>query len=708
MTMEERYIRWRCARALPAGEHYKERVEHELKVIISQQFVSYFLVLADVTDFAHRSKIRLGPGRGSAGGSLVAYCLGITDLDPISLDLSFERFLNADRVSPPDIDIDVDDSKRDILLNYVREKYGADRCANIGTIGTIGAKKALRDSARVLGRSFDVGTRLTWSLPRSEFGRMPLLSEADMSKVDDTEVFDLAVRLEGLARASGVHAAGFVVSPVPLADLIPLYEPERGKIYPTTQWDGKTIEALGFTKYDFLGLKNLGIIDDTLLLLSSEVSDESGGQRPQPELPVSFNDPRTYDLLQRGETTAVFQLDSPGMQRLLRQIVPTSLADVAATLALYRPGPMGSGTHKQFADRKHGRQGITYPHKEFSEALSPILGSTYGLIVYQEQVMRVLQAVAGYTANQADLVRRAMGKKDRILLNSEFKRFHDGCKSNGYSDQATQVLWDTLVPFADYSFNKSHAVGYAYVSYWTAWLKANYPKEYMCAVLSRETDPDTLPEYINEAKRMGLSILPPSVNAGASWSNDEGGIRYGLTSIKGCGEKAIAAILRGSPYKDWSDYLRRVPKTGLNVGVVKALGLSGALDCLGPREAIMAVYEVHCDRSSTERTELARGERGFGTRDLYALPEKEVDYAARARGELAVLGTELSAAPLVVEAPARLVEGGWEYIRRTSEAGLGNALLVVRCGPWELDTGYHVDPERVRSSLAAIGCVLVE
>lgn len=672
---------------------YDERLEYELDVICSQQFADYFLVLSDIVRYARSQGIRVGPGRGSAVGSLVAYLVGITELDPISNGLLFERFLNSERISLPDIDVDFQKSRRDEIIEYAIGKYGTERCARIGTIGTIQGLKALRDSARVLGRPYDVGTRLTWSLPKPKVGIMPPLSEADMSKVEDLEAFALATQLEGLARAPGVHASGFIISPVPISEVLPTFVPERKNDAAATQFDMHAVEDLGLVKLDFLGLTALDVIDDALRMCDSG-------------LPDGFTDQATFRLLQSGDTLGVFQMDGVGMRALLKRMGVRTLGDVAACIALYRPGPMGASAHNDYADRLNGKHSVSYPHPEFSESLKDILGPTYGVLVYQEQVMHTLQRVCGYSLAEADLVRKAMGKKDRALLAAEYSRYYQGGKSNGYSDSALQTLWDILTPFADYAFNKAHATAYAWLAFRLAWLKANHPKEFFAALLTHENDPDKLPEYLAEVRRMGIPILPPSVNGGPTWTPSEKGIHYGLTSIKGVGDKVAAPLLRAAPYVGWSDYLRRAPKAALNTGVVKALisagALDGVLDGQSNREGLLSVFESHLGHAVTEREELKNGESGF-LRRTYEVPGFPVDYAKRAGDEQLALGVRLSYPPVVLRTGRALQAVDWAYLRRVLESIPGEGVCVVRTDEWSMRLSLRVDSDRVKRAVSPLG-----
>lgn len=671
-------------------QEYMDRGRLELSVIRQGEFPDYFLVMDDLVGFAKRSGIRVMP-RGSALGSLVLYCLGISDVDPIKEELLFERFLNPERVSLPDIDLDIQKSRREEVIDYAIATYGEAYCTRISTIGTIKAKKALNDSARVLGRPFGAGAKLARALPRAEFGRQPELSEADMSFVDDNEVWDLATRLEGLASASGVHASAFVISPVPVADVLPTFVPKRDSTAQATQWDMHAVEQLGLVKFDFLGSKTLDVIDDALKFAGVE-------------LPTQFDDPAIYELLSSGRTLGVFQLDGSGMRGLLKRMAPRKFGDIVALVSLYRPGPMGASAHTQYADRLNGKEMVHYPHPEFESSLRDILAPTYGVVVYQEQVMQILQRVCGYSLGQADLVRKAMGKKDRELLAGEYDRYSQGAEANGYGVEATARLWEILVPFADYAFNKSHAHGYALAAYSTAWLKLYHPEAFMSALLTHEGDIDSFPEYLGEVRRMGITILPPSINGGATWTPAEGGIHYGLASIKGVGEKAIASLQRKAPYSGWADFLRRAPKTSLNIGIVKALIGAGALDGFGSREGLLQLVDVHLEEASAERAELDVGETGFTAR-RFDIPDVAADYAERRRTEEETLGIGLSAAAgvVTVEQADRL---GWAYLRKAIESNPGQSTIKITCGSWTMKIPNQVDLDGLRRALVPVGFVV--
>lgn len=671
---------------------YHERVERELSVIIGEGFSDYFLVTRDAIQYAISVGIWVGPGRGSVAGSLVAFLLGITGLDPMEHGLYFERFLNEARVSLPDIDTDFQANRRSEVFAYLIDKYGADKCARIGTIGKIGAKKAIEDATRVLGEPWLTGQDMKQKLPRPEAGREAPLSSirssVDYQDPSEAAIYGLAEQLEGLARGTGMHAGGFVISPIPISEVIPTFIPGRKDLQICTQFDMKSVEELGLVKIDFLGLSMGDVIDSALRMSDSR-------------LPTELNDSRTFDLLREGDTRAVFQLDSVGMRSLLRRMGPRNFGDIAAVLALYRPGPMGANAHTQYADRLNGKEVVRYPHPDLSGPLQGVLGPTYGVIVFQEQVMSALQAVCGYSLAEADLVRKAMGKKDRALLGAEHARFLSGGKANGYSDAALNALWNVLVPFADYSFNKAHAYGYAILAYWTAYLKAHYPKEYMAAVLSFEEDPVKATEQIAELSRMNIPVLPPSINGGANWTPGKEGLHYGLTSIKGVGEKVAGPLLGKAPYHSWTDYLRRVPKGALNSGVLKALIQSGALDTLGSREGLLEVFERDVELALQERVAFRKGDYGFGARN-YDVPVRPADYANRARLERSLLGTELSAEAVVLSPIGALDEAAWRHLRNLAVARPGHSVLRVRSSSWELTTDLRVDREFVLGGIQGL------
>jgi DNA polymerase III subunit alpha len=646
---EESWFRrevWRgMDRRFPAGydAERRQRVEYEIDVILQMGFPSYFLVVSDFILWAKANGISVGPGRGSAAGSLVAYALGITDLDPIPHGLIFERFLNPERLSLPDIDIDFDERRRGDVIRYVTERWGEDKVAQIVTFGTIKAKAAVKDASRVLGYPYALGDRITKAMPPAVMGKdvplagifnenHPRYAEASEfralyeSDADVRKVVDTARGLEGLIRQTGVHAAGVIMSSEPLIDHIPIMKRDAdGAII--TQLDYPTCETLGLLKMDFLGLRNLTIIDDAIKNV------EINHARRIDLLSLPLADSKAYELLSRGDTLGVFQLDGAPMRSLLRLMRPDNFEDISAVLALYRPGPMGANTHTNYALRKNGQQEIAPIHPELAEACAEILGSTYGLIVYQEQVQRLAQKLAGYSLGQADLLRRAMGKKKKEVLAKEFVPFRDGMRARGYSDEAITKLWDILVPFADYAFNKAHTAGYGLVSYWTAYLKANYPAEYMAALLtSVRDDKDKSAVYLAECRRMGIKVLSPDVNESQADFTPVGtDIRFGLTAIRNVGTHVVNGIVETRQiqgrYTDFADFMEKVPVAVCNKRVVESLIKAGAFDSLGyARRALLARHEEAVDAVLDKKRNEAIGQYDlFGGQDNADAPRFTVE-----------------------------------------------------------------------------------
>jgi DNA polymerase III subunit alpha len=623
----EREVWEGMARRFPTGysEKHKDQAAYEIDVIIKMGFPGYFLVVSDFIRWAREQGIRVGPGRGSAAGSLASYALGITELDPLEHDLIFERFLNPERLSMPDIDVDFDDRRRPEVIRYVTEKYGDDRVAQIVTFGTIKAKQALKDSARVLAMPYSVGEKLTKAMPPMVLGRDVTLDDlinesseryseaAEFREIiaTDTEsaqVFELAQGLESLKRQWGVHAAGVIMSAEPLMDVIPIMKREEdGAII--TQFDQPPCEELGLLKMDFLGLRNLTVIDDAL----ENIKNNRGEIVVLEELDLN-QDQNTFELLSRGDTLGVFQLDSDNMRSLLRMLKPTEFEHISAVIALYRPGPMGMNSHTNYAQRKNGLQQSEGVHPELMEPLREILDPTYGLIVYQEQVMAAAQRVAGYTLGQADLLRRAMGKKKPEELDKQYELFQKGMLANGYSEAAVKALWDTLLPFADYAFNKAHSAGYGVLSYWTGYLKANFPAEYMAALLTSVGDSkDKLAIYLNECRRMGIRVLPPDVNESigvfAAVGED---IRFGLGAVRNVGHNVVASIIEArsvEPFASFDDYLTRVSQQASTKRVVESLIKAGAFDSLGhTRRSLVAIHEEAIEASASKKKQAASGQ----------------------------------------------------------------------------------------------------
>ncbi|MSZ09325.1 MAG: DNA polymerase III subunit alpha [Actinobacteria bacterium] len=648
------------------------RLDYELDVMVKMGFPGYFLVVADLCSHARKVGIRVGPGRGSAAGSLVAYALGITGLDPIEHGLLFERFLNPERISMPDIDLDFDERRRSEMIRYATEKYGDDRVAQIITYGTIKSKQALKDATRVLGYPYAIGEKLTKALPPSvmgkditlggvfdkddarhgEAGEFRTLYETD---VDSKRVVDLARGLEGLKRQWGVHAAGVILSREPLLDVIPIHRREAdGAII--TQFDMGACEATGLLKMDFLGLRNLSVLDDALVNIKLNL----GIDVVLEDLPLS--DAKTFELLGRGDTLGVFQLDGGPMRALLRSMSPDSFADISAVIALYRPGPMGENAHNNYADRKNGRKPVEAIHPELREPLADILGDTYGLIVYQEQVMAIAQKVAGFSLGRADLLRKAMGKKNKEILDKEYIPFEAGMKSNGFGDAAIKRLWEVLIPFSDYAFNRAHSAGYGVVSFWTAYLKANYPTEYMAALLtSVRDDKDKSALYLSECRRMGINVLPPDVNeSNAEYTPRGKDIRFGLAAIRNVGEGVVASIKSARESKgaftSFGDFLAKVDAQVCNKKTIESLIKAGAFDDLGHhRKALVSVHLEAIDAV----IESKRAE-AIGQFDLFGdiggsqvsgleidIPQGEWDKATLLAFEREMLGLYVSDHPLL-------------------------------------------------------------
>ena len=607
----------------------RKQAEYEVGVVMQMGFPGYFLVVADLVRYAKETGIRVGPGRGSAAGAMIAYALGITELDPIRHGLLFERFLNPERISMPDIDIDFDERRRSDMIRYATATYGEERVAQIITYGSIKAKAAIKDSARVLGYAYALGDRITKAMPPSVMGKDISLagvfdpkdsrySEAAEFRnlyegdPDTKRIVDTARGLEGLKRQPGVHAAGVILCREPLIDVIPVWRREQdGAVI--TQFDMGACESLGLLKMDFLGLRNLTVLDDCL----RNIASNRGETIVLEDLPLE--DAATYALLTSGDTLGVFQLDGGPMRALLRSMQPDNFEDISAVLALYRPGPMGANAHNDYADRKNGRKPVVPIHPELEEPLAEILGDTYGLIVYQEQVMAIAQKLAGYSLGNADLLRRAMGKKKKEILEKEFVPFSDGMRANGYSQPAITTLWEILVPFSDYAFNKAHTAGYGLVSFWTAYLKANYPAEYMAALLtSVKDDKDKSAIYLNESRRMGIKVLPPDVNDSDFDFTPRGtDVRFGLSAIRNVGanvvDSIIAARRRVGRFQDFQDFIAKVDASVCNKRVVESLIKAGAFDSLGhTRKGLVQVHEHVVDTA----VEIKRSE-AIGQFDLF-------------------------------------------------------------------------------------------
>ena len=658
-------------RRYPDGfdEQRRKQAEYEIGVIEQMGFCAYFLVVADFIMWAKRNGIRVGPGRGSGAGSIVAYSLGITDLDPIYHGLVFARFLNLDRVTMPDFDIDFDERRRGDVIRYVTERYGDDRVAQIITYGTIKAKAAVKDSARVLGFPYALGDRITKAFPPAVMGKdVPLSGIFDPdhqrygeagelralyeAEAEVRQVIDTAKGLEGLIRQPGVHAAGVIMSSEPLMDHIPVWKREAdGAII--TQFDYPACEDIGLLKMDFLGLRNLTVLEDAIAGIAA-----NRGIKVDLDT-LGLDDKPTYELLARGDTLGVFQLDGGPMRALLRAMRADKFGDIAAVIALYRPGPMASAP--VYADRKTGRKPVTPIHPELAEPLEEILGDTYGLMVYQEDVMSAAMVLADYTPGKADLLRWAMGKKKKEILDKEYESFSAGMRGNGYSKDAIKTIWDTMVPFSGYAFNKAHAAGYALISYWTAYLKANFPAEYMAGLLTSVAgDKDKSALYLNECRRMGIKVLPPDVNASTAMFTPVGqDIRFGMAAVRNVGvnvvESIVAARTAKGAFGSFAEFLRKVPVNVCNKRVIESLIKAGAFDSFGsPRKGLVLIHEQAIDTVIDVKRNEAIGQDSLFGEDTEAaetfdvpVPDGEWEKPALLAFEREMLGLYVSDHPLL-------------------------------------------------------------
>ena len=683
LTMEGARRRWGAR----LTDDVIDRLVYELDVIKSMGFSSYFLITWDLIRHARESDIRVGPGRGSAAGCAVAYCLWITDLDPIEYDLLFERFLNPSRISMPDIDMDFDSRYRDEMIRYAAERYGRDHVAQIVTFSQIKARAAVRDAARVLGYPYAVGDKVAKAMPPLVMGRdTPLrycfeqsekyadgykaaaeLRSMVESESDVAKVVDVAMGLEGLRRQDGIHAAAVVITKDPLTTYLPIQrKPEAGKDIEdapvVTQYEMHGVEELGLLKMDFLGLRNLDVISDTL-----ELIEQVHGHRPDIDN-VPLDDEATFELLREGRSIGVFQLESAPMRALMRSMAPTEFEDVAALVALYRPGPMAANMHNDYADRKNGRKPVDHLHDDAVD----LLGDTYGLMIYQEQMMRVSQRFAGYSLADADNLRKAAGKKKRELMAKEREKFVAGCSAAGYGATFGADLFTLIEGFADYAFNKSHSYGYGYVSYQTAYLKANYPVEYLaCLLTSVKGNLDKAAIYLNECRQMGISVLVPDVNRSeldfTSIPDPGGGrsnaIPFGLSAVRNVGEGLMHLVLaeraENGPFGSFVDFCERVDYQVLNKRTLESLIKAGAFDSLGhPRKGLLLAFEDIIDKTVSSRRErdmgvmtlfgsLEEDTSGSGFDDRQAVPVVEFDKSQRLAFEKEMLGLYVSDHPLM-------------------------------------------------------------
>jgi DNA polymerase-3 subunit alpha len=680
----------------PIPAEVMQRLDYELGVIGDMGFSAYFLVVWDLIRFARSKGIRVGPGRGSAAGCCVAYCLQIVDLDPIRYDLLFERFLNPGRIQMPDIDMDFDERYRGDMIKYAADRYGSDHVAQIVTFSTIKARAAVRDAARVLGYPYIVGDKIAKAMPPLLMGRdTPLAACLDRTEghedgfaaagelrtmyetdAEAKKVIDVAKGLEGLRRQDGIHAAAVVITDEPLTEYVPVQRKPDGNnpddAPVVTQYEMHGVEDLGLLKMDFLGLRNLSVIERALDLIAV-----STGDRPDIDA-IPLDDPETFAMLRRGDSMGVFQLEGGPMRSLMRSLAPTSFDDVAALVALYRPGPMAANMHRDYADRKNGRQPVTYLHPD----LEDVLGDTYGLMIYQESVMRVAQKIAGYDLAEADNLRKACGKKIRALIQAEREKFVQGCVATGYEESLGTDLFDIIEPFADYAFNKSHAYGYGFIAYQTAWLKAHYPVEYFASLLTSVKDnKDKTAVYLAECRTMGIEVLVPDVNRSlaefsADFSDGEGtvgamgdkpgAITFGLAAVRNVGEGLVSLIVAeraaNGPFADVYDFCQRVDPQVLNKRTLDSLIKAGGFDSLGhPRQGLCLVIEEIVDRTLERRREHDAGvvslfasletetegqTTGFGDTRI-PIPDTEFDKSQRLAFEKEMLGLYISDHPLM-------------------------------------------------------------
>lgn len=738
-------------------QNYLERAEFEIDVIDMKGYPSYFLIVAELIKHARSIGIRVGPGRGSAAGALVAYALTITNIDPMEHGLLFERFLNPERPSAPDIDIDFDDRRRGEMIRYAAQRWGEDKIAQVITFGTVKTKQALKDSARVQygQEGYKMADRITKELPPAimakdiplsgimdpehprygEAGEVRHLIETDP---DVRKIYDTARGLEGVVRQAGVHACAVIMASVPLLEHIPMWKRANDGAL-ITGWPYPACEAIGLLKMDFLGLRNLTVIGDCLENIKINRNEELDLEALQTD------DPNVYKLLSSGDTLGVFQLDSGGMQELLKRMQPTGFNDIVASLALYRPGPMGVNAHWDYADRKNGRKPIEPIHPELEEPLKEILEETYGLIVYQEQIMEISRKLANYTAGEADGFRKAMGKKKPEVLAKEYKKFSEGMFSNGYSKAAVDALWGTIEPFASYAFNKSHAAGYGLVSYWTAYLKANYTAEYMAALLTSVADKkDKSAIYLSNCRHLDISVLSPDVNESHLNFMPVGeDIRFGLGAVRNVGEDVVAAIIKAREEKgaftDFSDYLDKIDITACNKRVTESLIKAGAFDSMDhPRKGLLLIHEDAVDAVTSTKKAADKGQfdlfAGLGAdaeevNNVFAvqIPDAQWDKKHQLALEREMLGLYVSGHPLdgyeealeaQTDTPLTIILSG--ELRNGAEVTIGGIISGVDRryskkdgSPWAIVTmedhhGAQVDLLVFNKIYAIVGPQIVE
>ena len=606
---------------------YDERLDIELKVINQMGFPGYFLIVMEFIQWSKDNDVPVGPGRGSGAGSLVAYALKITDLDPLEFDLLFERFLNPERVSMPDFDIDFCMDKRDLVIDHVAEMYGRDAVSQIITFGTMAAKAVIRDVGRVLGHPYGFVDRISKLVPAEPgmtlakaFDAEPQLGQAYDADEEVRDLIDMCRILEGVTRNAGKHAGGVVISPTTITDFAPLYCDAEGN-NPVTQFDKNDVETAGLVKFDFLGLRTLTIIDWALALINPRLIEQ--GKEPVNIAAIPMDDPKSFAMLQRSESTAVFQLESRGMKDLIKRLQPDCFEDMIALVALFRPGPLQSGMVDNFIDRKHGREAVSYPDEKWQhESLKEILDPTYGIILYQEQVMQIAQVLAGYTLGGADMLRRAMGKKKPEEMAKQRAVFEEGSIKNGVDGELSMKIFDLVEKFAGYGFNKSHSAAYALVSYQTLWLKAHYPAEFMAAVMTADMDnTDKIISLVDECQRMKLKLLPPDVNKGLYRFNvdEDGAVVYGIGAVKGVGEGPIENIIsareKGGHFKDLFDFCARIDTKKVNKRVLEKLIKSGAMDRLGPNRAAMLATLDDAIKAASQHHQA----EAFGQADMFGV-----------------------------------------------------------------------------------------
>jgi len=666
----------RLAACTPVAERhvYDARLDYELSVIGTMGFGGYFLIVADFIGWAKRQGIPVGPGRGSGAGSVVAWALGITDLDPLAHGLLFERFLNPERVSMPDFDIDFCETRREEVIRYVADRYGHDRVAQIITFGTLKARAVVKDVGRVLQMPYGQMDRLSklipnhptdpWTLARALEGVPELAAERDRD-ANVAKLFEIGLQLEGLPRHASTHAAGVVIGDRPLCELVPMYRDPRSDL-PVTQFDMKWVEKAGLVKFDFLGLKTLSVLERARVLLAAKGVEIDW-------LALPLDDPAVYDLLTRGDTVGVFQFESEGMRRALGQVKPDRFGDIIALGALYRPGPMDN--IPSFAARKHGREKVDLPHP----ALEELLAETYGIFVYQEHVLLAAQRLAGYSLGEADLLRKAMGKKIKAEMDAQRARFTNGAIERGVSSRQAETIFDLMAKFAGYGFNKSHAASYATISYQTAWLKAHHPVEFYAASMAFDRHlTDKLAIFTEDARRLGVRVAPPCVNRSqAGFTVEAGAVRYGLAGLKGVGERAMEAVVAAAPFASLSDFAARIEPTLLNKRMVESLAAAGAFDCVEPNRAaahgladaiLAAAGSAHEARTVGQHGLFGGGSGGGGVELLSAASAKWTVAQAMA-AEREACGFFLSGHPLDAYKSVLIAERARPYMDVAAAGG---------------------------------------